>query len=323
MSAEAEYVRIMKTARRRQLTLTAENSRRLERTLSAAAEDIAARIEALPDEREGSAWHTAQFQLLSDIRTVLAALKQDYSTLLEVGMVQLAQVSADREVQTAELLGAAVDPRLLPNIERAVPLAEGGQATVQFGRLALDAVERTANRYYADGLKLSDRLYNLDATARKAIEDVLIHGIAEQVSAHDMARRLRSHLLEAGADNVRYKALRIARTEMRNAHTEAALLSVQSSPGVLKDYVSGLRWNLSLSHPAPDVCDLYATRDTGLGPGVYLPDDFPVSHPNCLCFQTAVLKAFPESGLGGAVPNPDAVSESVRAGFESAVTVTV
>ncbi|MDQ3124156.1 MAG: hypothetical protein M3Q74_00925, partial [Pseudomonadota bacterium] len=52
-----------------------------------------------------------------------------------------------------------------------------------------------------------------------------------------------------------------------------------------------VKWNLSSSHPRPDDCDSKARADSGFGPGVYRPSDFPAmpTHPRCRCFSTAML----------------------------------
>lgn len=51
-----------------------------------------------------------------------------------------------------------------------------------------------------------------------------------------------------------------------------------------------VRWLLSVSHVEADECDDKATRDSGLGRGVYLPRDVPghPSHYGCLCVLEAV-----------------------------------
>lgn len=309
-SPEKTYRQILLESRKRQLRLTATNVERLRITFDAAVESIRQKIELLPDERIGTPWHRAMLQLMSETRDVMDALKRDTGTLLDVGMVELAQNAADREAEVAKFVEAPIDHTLLPSFDEQFPLTNGQQIPVRFGRLALGAVERVTTRYYRDGLKLSDRLHRLDLQGRKVIEDVITQGLVEQISARDMAKRLQTAMGELAHDGKpppRHVTMRLARTEIRQAHSESFVMASQQSPGVLKDYISGLRWNLSLSHKEPDRCDLYATRDGGLGPGIYLPGEFPVSHPNCLCFGTAQLVAFPESGIGGGVPKPDEV----------------
>lgn len=303
-TVSGSYRQILLDSRKSQLRLTVANVRRLEKTFDAAIQSIVSRVAALPEVRQGTEWHRAQLNLIASIRTTMDALRKDYDTLLEAGMTELAQTAAQRQIATGALVDAAPDKSLFPDLSRTFPLSDGSSVIVEFGQLAVDAVERAANRYYRDGLKLSDRLYTMNARGRRDIENTIIQGLTEQVSARDLARRLEKNLLEAGSANVRYDASRIARTELNQAHREAAVLSATTGDGVtLKNYISGIRWNLSASHPAADFCDILAGYDGGLGSGVYLPQDYPSSHPHCLCFTTDLLVNFPESGIGGRKPD--------------------
>lgn len=312
---EKTYRQILLDSRKQQLRLTATAVERLRITFDAAVESIRQKIALIPVERHGTPYHRFMLNLQFEITDTMNALKADNRTLLDVGMVELAQNAADREAEVARLVEQPVDPKLLPEIAESFPLTNGQTIPVKFGRLALGAVERVSTRYYRDGLKLSDRLHKLDLQGRKVIADTVTQGIIEQLSARDMAKRLRERMMELSSDGVvppRHIAMRISVTEIANAHRESSIQSMQSSPGVLKDYISGIRWNLSAAHVSPDRCDLYASRDAGLGPGVYLPNDFPVSHPWCRCFTTAALVAFPESGIGNVKPDPDNVPEGQR-----------
>lgn len=311
-----DYEALLRESRKRQLRLTVDNVQRLEATFQAAIEKIIAKIEALPEERIGTAWHRAQLRLMADIRNTMDALKRDYGTLLDIGMTELAQAAATREAKTADLVGAKPDPALAAEFERSITVGTL-EVQVQFGRLALQSVERAANRYYTDGLKLSDRLYKLDTGARQAIENTIVQGLTEQISAREMAKRLRGNLLAAGSANPRYDAMRIARTEIRTAHAEASILATQKPGGGFKDYISGVRWCLSASHPQADICDLYAGWDGGMGPGVYEANDVPGSHPHCLCFLTDVLVAFPDSGIGRKPASAEDVPEYQRRQWEA------
>lgn len=316
MTTEEEYRQIILASRKTQLQLTADNIRRLETTFDNAIQSIVAKIEALPAERQGAAWHRYQFRLLSDLRSTMEGLKKDYQTLLEAGMVELAQNAATREANTAKLVNAATDPGLFPDLSRTLTLSNGVDVQVQFGNLAIRAVERAANRYYSDGLKLSDRLYKLNTLTKQTIEDTIIQGLAQGTSARDLAKLLQTALIEAGSDNPKMHAMRIARTEINTSWRESHILSTQSSPGVFKDYIEGIRWNLSSAHVALDQCDLFASYDQGMGEGVYGPGDVPSSHPRCFCFTTTVLVNFPNSGISEMKPNPDGVPENQRRLFE-------
>lgn len=296
-SGARAYRQILFDARKHQLRLTQANLRRLMRTFEIAAENIAAQLIDLPSiyfTPEESVTQAAMRETLRNIDAILAILLQDYAALLDAGMLEIAQAAAEREQRIGNFRGAPNDPSLLSDQEKTVVTADGAEVSVRFGRVAGTAVERLASRYYRDGLRLSDRLYRLNAETRKTIEDVLVAGIAEGASAQKVGARLVESLVGMGAANPGFQAMRIARTELNHADREAHILSVQTDTGALKEWVQGIKWNLSFSHPEPDICDIYASHDSGLGAGVYLPKDVPVDHPHGLCFLTTVLKAYPE-----------------------------
>lgn len=292
-----EYRTILERARTRQLEQTGENLTRLAQTFDNAAQAIVARVRAIPDaaQRTGTPWLKAQLQLLVDIDGELTALKRDFGGLLDVSLLSTAQQVADREREVEKLVGAPSQPNLMPGLAHEVTLTNGTTASVSYGSLAKNAVDAVTNRYYADGLKLSDRLYTLDVQARKKIENAIVQGIANGTSARNMARQLDDDLMKAGAQNPRMRAMTIARTEINNAHREGSIrASVYPETNTLKPYISAIGWRLSASHKELDRCDLYAADDNGLGSGNYLPGDVPVSHPRCMCAVVDVLTAFPE-----------------------------
>lgn len=305
----AEYRKLVVEHRKRQLRITQENIERLERVFDRAAQSLAHKLESAPEESLSRDYLTA---LLSDIDAILAALRSDFAGLLTVAMTDAAQAAASREAATAHLAGVLEDPRLRANTAQALTLSDGKTVSVQFGIVARTAVERCASRVWSDGFKLSDRLYKLDQATRQVIGDTIVQGVAEQISAREMARRLEGSLSEAGADNPRYKAMRIARTEINTAHREAHIQStLDPNSGKLKDYIRGIGWRLSLSHSTPDLCDIYASYDgDGLGPGNYLPGNVPSSHPHCLCMTITLLKDVESVGLPVKKPNTSDVPES-------------
>lgn len=309
MSA-ADYRRLIQAARREQLRRTAENVQRLDALYLEVAKSLTRRLRQAPEDTLTREYLES---LLRDVNRLLADLRADVQTQLAFGMLETAQAAADAQGKAAEIVGAAEDRRLVPTFNRVATLSGGAELSVSFGRVAVTAVERIAARVYRDGLSLSTRLYNLDRATRRAIEDTVVQGVAEQVSARKLAKRLVTSLTAAGADNPRYQALRIARTEIRNAHTEAHLQSVlEPSTGRLKEFLVGVRFTLSASHKDADMCDVWASADRyDLGPGIYPPEAFPVSHPQCLCFGVSVLKAFPEVGRSKNRPKPDEVPESL------------
>lgn len=253
----ADYRALLVKHRRTQLEMTRDHLQRLAQTYDRAAAAIVERVRALPDsvERTGTGWLNAQLNLLIQIDEEVARFRADYGQLLDLSMLSTAQQAADREAEVARLVGAPVQPNLLPSIERTITLSTGVDITAQFGVLARSAVEGVANRYYRDGLQLSQRLYNLQQETRKVVEDTIVQGIAQGTSARDLATQVQAAMAKDGVQTPRYNAMRIARTEINNTHREATVQAViDPDTGGTKSYVTGVRWNLSLSHPAPDIC---------------------------------------------------------------------
>lgn len=312
----SDYRNILVEGRLRQLRVTRDAIKRLQRVYDAAQESILAKIRRLPAGQD--ARREALLNLLLSIGDEMRQLAQDYRMLLGVGMTEVAQAAADREAQALELVGRPIDPALTAGQARTVTLSANAQAAgiaaeieVRFGQVALRAVNAVAGRYYRDGLQLSDRLHRLSDESLKVIEDVIVQGVTEGVSARELATRLQDAMGKAGSATPRYNAMRIARTEINNAYREGHAQSlIDPTTGELKEWALGIRWSLSLSHPEADICDVWAAHDEGLGPGVYSPGTLPVDHPHGLCFTTTELVDVPRVTAPGKKPNVDAVPDS-------------
>lgn len=87
-------------------------------------------------------------------------------------------------------------------------------------------------------------------------------------------------------DKARYQARAIARHEAVEGFRD-----VYKDSTAAQEYTQGFRWELSGSHPAPDICDVLAGQDVdGLGPGGYKAGNLPATpHTHCTCFQTAIV----------------------------------
>ncbi len=313
MSA-AEYRALLREARKEQLSTALASVQRIERVWQAAVDDMARMIYDVPSYMltpEEALSNIRWRAMLADLSALMDTLREQNADLVNAGMLESAQQAADREARVAALVKAPPDPAL----DRALSItAQGGVAgevTVRFGQVALGAVRATAARVYRDGWKLSDRLYNLDAETRAAVQDTLVQGVTEGVSARELGDRLRERLAAAGSANPKSHALRIARTEINTSHREAHIASTRDhQTGGLKSYIKAVGWRLSASHPEPDICDVWASDDTGLGPGNYLPDDVPFDHPHGLCYTTSVLVEYPDVAGPGKAPDAGAVDEA-------------
>lgn len=304
VATASDYRQLLLDFRKQQLRLTHENLQRLAETYDRAARNVVDRVSKLPDERRGTVWHQAQFDLLRSIDEELTRFRTDYAGILDLSMLSTAQQAAERELATAKLVNAPEDSRLIPSYSRGVTLFDGGGVSVQFGRVAFDAVEATAQRFYRDGLQLSQRLHNLDTLTRQQVENTLVTGLTDGSSARDIAKTLQDVMSKPGVETPKHHAMRLVRTEINNSQRESSIRATMDAGGNLKSYISGIRWNLSSSHPHADICDVWAGGGSeGLDPGVYLPNDAPLDHPHGLCFVTAELVNFP--GIGGPGKKPD------------------
>jgi len=82
-------------------------------------------------------------------------------------------------------------------------------------------------------------------------------------------------------DKQLYRLKVISQTEQSRAYHLTQIEITKDNP-----YIVGYQWRLSSSHPRPDICDVYANVDYGLGKGVFPKDKVPrqKAHPLCLCY---------------------------------------
>lgn len=166
------------------------------------------------------------------------------------------------------------------------------------------AISFDDTRSWVDGnqRRLSDRLWTQRQEVRRRIDDRIRLALARGEDALTVARELeqyldpayaprrtiRGRIIRDGRKGVAtamprsgtgsYPARRLMRTEITRAHGQATVHASEAIGALV-------RWELSGSHPKPDVCDDNASRDNGFGPGVYRPRDVPryPEHPQDLC----------------------------------------
>ncbi|GAB6066003.1 hypothetical protein JCM9492_10950 [Aquifex pyrophilus] len=80
---------------------------------------------------------------------------------------------------------------------------------------------------------------------------------------------------------------RITATELANTFHKVQIRATEGDR-----HLVGYRWRLSRAHPKPDICDVYANVDFGLGRGVWPKEKVPrrKPHPHCLCFLVPIYK---------------------------------
>lgn len=182
-------------------------------------------------------------------------------------------------------------------------MAKGRKAAAEAADKAADALERWAlanlpagpSRTLTNGLRaaarsgiesdrarlpreLSDRIYKNEALAKKKVEDAIRTGLIQGLSARELAQDVYRLVSPTAPGGVSYNAMRLARTEINNAFHERQIQRAKSP------LVEAVRWNLSRSHPKPDVCNELASQ-------TYDPKDVPGKpHPHCFCYLTYELK---------------------------------
>ena len=157
------------------------------------------------------------------------------------------------------------------------------------------AVQISFARSHKDGLKLSERIWNVGQHNKKIMSDIVRAGVGEDVVT--VARSLESYVKKGKTSistnypnmmkrigsripaNLDYNALRLARTELTAAYGEGVIASAKATP-----VVKYVKWVISSSHPRKDICDTNATGGTN-GNGIYEAMSCPIypAHPNCIC----------------------------------------
>lgn len=194
-----------------------------------------------------------------------------------------------------------------------------GVGGVPFYEEQLDGLIKAANeRMYSDGLRLSQRIWNLDEEGLAGIQQTVIAGVSRGDGAINMAKQLES-FLGAGAEcprwtrtrlyglskqqiadgdrtglysgdecrsqGVSYNALRLARTEIQYIHHAADDLVRSKMP-----WVTDERIRLSPSHPDIGcVCEDVVVGGEE-GNGTYPKGEITLPlHPHCLCWKEAIM----------------------------------
>lgn len=196
--------------------------------------------------------------------------------VVQIGMFEVGQLAADQALDRDLLLG-------MP-----------GNGILQYADAvhfeARHSVESLVSRR-TNGFKLADRIYANGELSTKQAGRIVERALVLQQSAKQIARQVRHLYDPAVPGGVSYAAMRLGRTEIANAHHETSIRLSKDRP-----WVQGFKWNLSGSHPRPDVCNEYAEDDhDDLGPGVFSKGNVPSKpHPQCLCYVSHVQESTEE-----------------------------
>lgn len=136
-----------------------------------------------------------------------------------------------------------------------------------------------------NSIDLSPRVYKTKALSSRWVQREVNRGLALGRSADEIAKSVRAMIAPNVRGGVSYAARRLGRTEINNAFHTSTIRMASNQP-----WTEGFKWNLSGSHPRPDICNEYADDDHDeLGAGIFSTKSVPGKpHPQCLCYLTVV-----------------------------------
>lgn len=231
---------------------------------------------------------------------VLRALHDQLATLFtRIGHT----ISANRQAAAAQAIRTMVQySEVLHEAglsDRAIKVFTDGEIA-----RASAAIDSVINRVLNGRLPLSQQVYRTRVLTSGQVDRVIDSAIARGVSWAQLAKDVRSLIDPNVRGGVSYAAQRLGRTEVATAYHATAINYGQSNP-----FVIAMKWNLSGSHPAADVCDDYAAGGDypSEEQGLYKPESVPgLPHPQCLCNvtpQTESLASFASAMANGDYDN--------------------
>jgi hypothetical protein len=228
------------------------------------------------------------------VDSMLKALQANGSTDPTVRRVQLEQSRVSLLTEQAAIfdrLGDVVSARRTRAVARSQRLSAASTAfllnrvgatttadAIYKGALAVSqrGIEAALTRMGLSAVPLSQKIYRTQVWMDGRLGKLINAALASGANAREFAKTARDWFNPNTPGGIRYAAMRLARTEINNAfHASAVQRSLE------KPWVSQMDWNLSKSHPKPDICNKVADESP------YAVADVPVRpHPQCMCFVT-------------------------------------
>lgn len=178
-----------------------------------------------------------------------------------------------RSAVRAQRLSAAADAALLRLVGRTTDAQTLYDAALQSSQRAVDVA---LQRMRFSALPLSQRVYNTGVWMNGRLNKLINETLATGLNAREFARNARDWFNPNTPGGIRYAAMRLARTEINNAFHSMSVEKAAAKP-----WVKDMEWNLSKSHPAPDICNKVA--DDSPYPVGKVPAR---PHPQCMCYVT-------------------------------------
>lgn len=278
-----EYLKLVKASRKKLSRIRFITEIEVLKAYKEATKSIASKIK----ENERRNLQTAYYEnIYADLDDMVTTLNERLIQAIESGIY--ATVEATTGVQT--LFNELIYP---PHI-----------STIANGYLR-DLNYKYVNNFlagglYDDGKSLSDRIWEKSKKNCDDIKTLISSNIAKGANSRELAKKLDNYVnptqmtkastIVSGMDrNISYQAQRLARTSLTHIANETDRNNAKENV-----FCKGMRWNLSGSHYerqvkrwGEDICDVYANQDGyNLGRGVFPIEEYPISHPNCLCYAT-------------------------------------
>lgn len=201
-----------------------------------------------------------------------AKLLAEQATLFE----RLGDVVSARRARAASRsarLSAAADNALLALVGKG---AQGQFLYESALQVSQRQIEAAMARMRLSALPLSKRIYNTSVWMNGRLGKLINETLATGLNAKEFAKRARDWFNPNTPGGVRYAAMRLARTEINNAFHAMSAEKYANTP-----WINEVQWNLSKSHPKPDICNVVAADSP------FPADRVPARpHPQCMCYIT-------------------------------------
>ena len=138
-------------------------------------------------------------------------------------------------------------------------LVEDEDQDIEFSFVTIpeEVLKDYAKRTDIEGLKFSPNIWakRQMRNIEKQVMSAIMRGQSAETLSKDLVQYLKGGSVGMG-HSIRYKTMRLARTEINTAFHETRRLGAITSP-----VVAGMRWRLSNRHPIWYVCNLLAQQD--------------------------------------------------------------
>lgn len=236
------------------------------KALQAASRDIDARLKALRGSQNISAKvEAAQLQTAkASIHRILAELWTSMGRKIKARQAEAMAEALERGWQWDQILltRAGLSPEQRAAMKKSLL------------QTADRNVEVAIRRINGDAAPLSRRVYKSQQLSTGWVDGKINSALARGLNWKQFAEEVKSSINPSTAGGVAYAAKRLARTEINAAYHAATVAQNRDKP-----WNTGMVWELSKSHPTPDICNLYADRSP------YPLGEVPSKpHPHCLCY---------------------------------------